>query len=265
MFKKFLIIASKQDQAGINIINSLRQFKIPNTALYLINTDIIEDKGIDQSKLEDFDFVIFASKHESSQGGKTLSIHAPGNWRKAELGGKDEKLCPTSALFQKFAFEKLNSLAKQHFLDNYEITLECTHHGPLIHKPCLFIEIGATENQWKDKRAAFVIAKTIKQTIEEFKPNPYNEVAVGIGGPHYCPVFNKVQLNSNVALSHIIPQYVLPIKEENLKEAIKKTIEEVDFVLIDWKGVGNSEAKNQLLEILDKNHITYKKTKEIKK
>ena len=31
----------------------------------------------------------------------------------------------------------------------YKLTLECTHHGPLIEKPCVFIEIGSTETEWE--------------------------------------------------------------------------------------------------------------------
>jgi len=37
----------------------------------------------------------------------------------------------------------------------------------LINKPCVFIEIGSTEEEWKDRRAGFVVAKTIKRAIEE--------------------------------------------------------------------------------------------------
>ena len=145
------------------------------------------------------------------------------------------------------------------------MTLECTHHGPLINKPCIFIEIGSTETEFTDRQAGFVIAKTIKDIIQEFKENPYNEVAIGIGGPHYCPNFNKLQLNSNVALSHIIPQYAFPLTEEMIKQAIDKTEEEVDFVLLDYKGLGNAEQRKQVLEILDKLYIQYKKTSEVEK
>jgi len=147
----------------------------------------------------------------------------------------------------------------------YNVTLEATHHGPLIEKPCVFIEIGSTDTEWNDRKAAFVIAKTISETIENFKENPYNEFAIGIGGPHYCPNFNKVQLNSNVALAHIIPQYALPLKKEMVKEALEKTDEEVDFALLDWKGLGNSEQRQQILDILDKLYLQYKRTSEIDK
>ena len=100
---------------------------------------------------------------------------------------------------------------------------------------------------------------------KNFKPNPYNEIAIAIGGPHYCPNFNKIQLRSNIAISHVIPQYAFPFTEEMIKEAISKTDEEVDFVLLDWKGLGNSEQRQRILEILDKNYISYKRTSDVDK
>jgi len=264
MYKKYLIISSKQDKAGTNIALALAQYKIPNVDFYEISTEIIDIWGIDKNKVNSYDFVIFASKHQSEKGGKTLSVHAPGNFKKAELGGETGKLCKTSAVFEKQLFQNLFKQAKEDDLKDYSVTLECTHHGPLIEKPCLFIEIGATPVEWRDKRAAFIVAKAIKNTIETFKENPYNEIAIGIGGPHYCPNFNKIQLESNIAISHIIPQYIMPLTEENIIEAIDKTQEEVDFVLLDWKGIGPAEQRNIILEILSKNYISYKKLNEIK-
>ena len=143
--------------------------------------------------------------------------------------------------------------------------MEATHHGPLIDTPCVFIEIGSTEIEWKDSRAGFIIAKTIHKAIQEFKENDYHEIAFAIGGPHYCPNFNKIQLKSNVAISHVIPKYKLPLTDEMVKEAVKKTEEEVDFALIDWKGVGNAEERDKMLGILDKNYIRYKRTSEVNK
>ena len=263
MFKKYLIIASKQDKAGINITTNLSQFG--SFDFYLRDEEIVYDENLNQEKINQYDFIIFASRHSSESKEKTLSVHAPGNWREAQLGGKIGKICPTSAQFLKQIFQKLNENVERHNLNDYKVTLEPTHHGPLIEKPCIFIEIGSTENEWTDRRAGFVIAKTISEIIEEFKENPYNEIAIGIGGPHYCPNFNKIQLNSNFAISHIIPSYSLPLKDEMIKEAVEKTIEEIDLAILDWKGIKGSEIKKQIMEILDKNYIRYEKTSDIPK
>ena len=47
--------------------------------------------------------------------------------------------------------------------------MEATHHGPLIDKPCVFIEIGSSETDYTNRRAGFIIAKTIYETVKEFK------------------------------------------------------------------------------------------------
>ena len=274
-YEKFLIVASKNDRAGINITTQLSQFrenllfssmkKAPSFDFYLIDGEIIETGNIDRNRINQYDFIIFASKHASEKNEKSLSIHPPGNFRDARYGGEKGKVCKTSAFFFKQMFEKLIKNSEKYHLRDYKITMEATHHGPIIDKPCLFIEIGSSENEYRDNKAGFVIAKTISETIEEFKPNEYNEVAIAIGGPHYCPSFNKIQANSNFAISHIISQYVFPLTEEMVKEAIEKTEEEIDFVLLDWKGLGNEEHRKKVKEILDKLYLNSKKTSEISK
>jgi len=276
MYNKYLIVASKKDKAGINITTNLSQFR-KNPVLgsmqkdatgfdfYLVDEEIIYTKNLDLDKINQYDFIIFASKHASEKQEKTLSIHIPGNWRNADLGGEPERVCKSSAVFIKQAFGILNENVKDLKLKDYRVTMEVTHHGPLIEKPCMFIEIGSTENEWINRKAGFIIAKTIKDIIESYKENKYNEVAVGIGGPHYCPNFNKIQLNSNIAFAHVIPNYAVPVSEQMILESINKTEEELDFVLLDWKGIKSAEERQSVIQILEKNYIQYKKTSEIPK
>lgn len=273
MFRRYLIVASKKDKAGMNIATQLSQFKgnpilssmgnKPGFDFYFVEEEIIITENIDINKINQYDFIIFASKHKSGKNEKTLAVHAPGNFRKADYGGVEGKVCSSSALFNKAIFTKLNEQVKKFNLEDYKVTLEATHHGPLIDKPCVFIEIGSTEVEWVNRRIGFIMAKTIQETIEEFKENEYREIAIGIGGPHYCSSFNPLQLKSNVAFSHIIAEYNMPITEDMIKEAIKKTTEDVDFVVIDWNGLGKSEQRQQVIDILDKNYIAWKKTSDI--
>ena len=130
MYKNYLIIASKKDPAGINITTQLSQFRpnpiidsmkresVPIFDFYLREEEVISDENIDLEKINKYDFIIFASKHQSEKREKTLSIHAPGNWQSSQpkFGGKPAKICPTSALFQKQIFENLNKLTKEHML-----------------------------------------------------------------------------------------------------------------------------------------------------
>ncbi|HLA23394.1 MAG TPA: D-aminoacyl-tRNA deacylase, partial [Candidatus Nanoarchaeia archaeon] len=196
---------------------------------------------------------------------KALTIHSVGNLRKADFGGETGKISPTSAIFQKQLFENLKMNADNFNLKDYEITLEATHHGPLISKPSVFIEIGPTEEEWKNRKAGFIVAKTINDTILGFEENPYNEIAIALGGPHYCPNFNKIQLKSNVAISHVIAQYNFPFTEEMLLESLNKTDEKIDFAILDWKGLGTTEQRSEIVRILEKNYVQWKKTGDVDK
>lgn len=278
MYKKFLVLASKQDMAGMNIAEQLLKFrKNPISGVFsnyekffdvfIIDNSILHEENLNLDKISEYDFVIFASKHKSEKNEKALTVHAPGNFSFGEpkFGGKSGKVCKASAIFQKQLFQKLKENAEQAVLKKYDVTMEATHHGPLINKPCVFIEIGSTEMEWKDKRAGFAVAKTISEAIENFKQNPYHEIAIGLGGPHYCPEFNKLQLNSNTAISHVIPKYISPITEETIKEAWRKTDEEPDFFVVDWKGLGNAEERQKVIDALEKTRLPWKKVGEIER
>lgn len=258
----FLIIGSKFDTASRNIIMNLME--LGNFNYHFIDGDMTNTENLDRDIISKYDLVIFASKHKSEKKEKTLSVHAPGNFREVWGGGIKGRLNPASALFQKHLFEILNKHATESQLTRYNVTLECTHHGPLIDKPSVFIEIGGGEEEWKDKRASFCVAKAIREAIETYKPNKYHEVGIGIGGPHYCPAFNKLQLNSNVAFAHIIPKYVAPINEAMILEAFNQTIEEVDFAVLDWKGCGTSEERKAIIDILEKNYIAWKRNNQVR-
>jgi len=267
----FIVLYSKKDIAGINIAEEMKKHYIPQIPLIELQKDSIFSEDIDKDeRLKNFDFIVFATKHKSEKGGKTLSIHAPGNWRNADFGGKAGKICPTNALVIKYLFQRLKDNAEKEKSD-YPVTLECTHHGPLIETPCCFIELGSGEEQWNDKKAAAIIAKTIGdlQNFESWKDKNKKQmkIAVGIGGPHYCPNFNKIQLSetSNIAISHIIPGYSLPPNESMLKEAIEKTKEHVNFFILDWKGCGKSEERQKVVELLNKFGIEYIRTEKVEK
>jgi D-aminoacyl-tRNA deacylase len=270
---RFAIVYSKKDEAGINIAQALKNFYLPQVPIIELSKDSIYSENFDENeeKLESIDFIIFATKHQSKETRKTLSLHAPGNWRNADYGGKPFKICKTSSLALKFLFQKMeeNRLAAN---SDYELTLECTHHGPLITKPCCFIEIGSTLEQWQDKEVAKIIAKTIAdfQNFQLWKSSEENKkiiAAMGVGGPHYCPNFNKIQLSkdSKIAIGHIIPEYQLPLNETMLSEAIEKTKEHLDLVLLDWKGCGNSESRQKIINIVEKMGLKHERIERIEK
>ena len=161
----------------------------------------------------------------------------------------------------------------KHFFQNldklndsdYKVTLEVTHHGPFIKTPSLFIEIGSTEKEWKDPKAGEVIAKTIIDSIKTFKKTKKYKIAFGIGGPHYSPNFNNIQLGDKFALSHVMPEYSLPLTENLLNELKTKTVESIGVAVVDWKGIGKADSRNKVGELLEKSGLEIIRTKDAKK
>jgi len=266
---RFAIVYSKKNPASMNIVKQLKKHFLPQ--VLFIDTEKetiffdISQKNFPM--LKTVDFLVFACTHRSEKKFPSLSLHAPGNWRNADLGGHAGKLCMTSAIVMKYLFQQLNKIAGENpeIKEKYSITLEVTHHGPLTEIPCCFIEIGSGEEQWNDEKAGEVIAKTIL-TLQNFEPNKQNWIpTIGIGGPHYAPNFNKIQLNSEYAIGHIIPEYSLPLTESMLKEAEAKTSEQIKEILIDWKGCGKSEQRNEIVNLLEKMNLKHKRTGNVEK
>jgi len=270
---KPIILASKKDPAGMNIIENLKELncKIP---IHIVDSDIVHAENIDKqlkTKLKkelklDFDFIIFASKHQSVKKIRSLSVHPIGNWKNADFGGKNEIICPSNALILKHFFQTLEKNMQNENLD-YNLTMEATHHGPYIETPCLFIEIGSTSEEWNNKKAGKIIAETIIKSVNTFKNVKEHKfknlkIAFGIGGPHYCPNFNEIQLGNKFAISHVIAEYALPLTPSMVAEAINKTIPKPSSILIDWKGFGNATQRNHALELLRKFNLEIIKTSE---
>jgi D-aminoacyl-tRNA deacylase len=270
---RFAIAYYKENIAGKNIVERFKEMAFsPQTPIIELRKDTIYSEDINEKKypeLRGIDFLVFASTHKSVKEFPSLCLHAPGNWRGNDLGGQVGKVCFTSAYILKYLFkefEKNFEEGKSSLDEEYNLTLEVTHHGPLIEMPCCFIELGSNEKQWNDKGAAKIVAKTIL-SLQEFDKSKCSDwiPCIGIGGPHYAPNFNKIQLNSNYAISHIIPEYGLPLSETMLHEAEEKTLEQVREVLVDWKGCGKSEDRQKVVEIIEKLGLKYKRTKGVEK
>jgi D-aminoacyl-tRNA deacylase len=256
---KYAIIVSKNDIAGMNVRERLIEecdfhkeegsyeenqvYGKEEIKLYTLSRDTIHAENLDKDI--DADFFIFATRHQSKAGKHSLSCHTPGNWGKAEAGGQSGKLCVASGIKLKHAFLELKSY--QGRFSSHDITLECTHHGPYIEKPCMFIEIGSTEEHWGNKEAGEVIAKTIMKIIEE-DGHSEQRIAIGLGGPHYCNNFTKVIERTDIAVSHICPKYHLEgLNEGMLRQALERTKEKVDLILLDWKGLGKEKERMKFL------------------
>ncbi len=266
---KFAVIVSPKDPAGITIKEALMRmyefkdaekeydghpvYEFQNIELYTTDTDSIHCEDID-NKIN-ADMFIFATKHESKAGIPSLSVHTTGNWGKAEgYGGKDRKLCVAPAGYLKEGLIFLENNNKVGF----DVVQECTHHGPYLEKPVMFIEIGGSEKQWKNKDAAEIIAAAIVH-INMVEPRLF-KTAMGIGGLHTTPNFRKIMLNTDVAIGHICPKYQLEnLDGDIIVQAIKNTKPAAaEMAILDWKGLG--QEKDRIVSLLQELGIPFTRT-----
>jgi len=252
----FAIIISEKDIAGMNIKEKLVDLGVEssgNAELHVIKDDTIFHEGID--KEIDADMFIFATRHAAVSGKPTLCVHTQGNFSDDNsYGGEKKKLCIAPACYLKEAMKKLNELNDIGF----DICQEATHHGPYLEKPSMFIEIGSTENEWKNEKAGRIIAKVIMHLCEDVEEC---SSAICVGGIHYMLNFSKVILNSDVAIGHCCPKYNLEnLDKEMLQQMIDKTVPKPKLAIFDWKGVGSE--KQRLISICEELGLEVKKTKE---
>lgn len=269
---RFAVIVSTKDPAGLNIKEALMRiydfqdagkkfdnhpvYSYQDIMLYTTDTDTILCEDIDEKI--DADIFIFATRHKSQSGIPSLSVHTTGNWGKADkdFGGKDKTLCvaPTDYLKQAIKYIEANNQT------DFEVVQECTHHGPFIKKPIMFIEIGSSEKQWGNIAAADTIAATIIHiTISE----PFrSKTAFGIGGLHTTPNFKKIMMKTDISVGHVCPKYMLEnLDEEMIKKAIKNNHPNIaDIIILDWKGLGTE--KERIIKILKELDIPFTRTSE---
>lgn len=145
-----------------------------------------------------FDTMIVASKHESLQKIKSLTAHPIGNFNLAELGGMPKTLVNTSP---SLLSESIRLLRKNR-VNEYQVSLEATHHGPFLECNTFFIEIGSTEKEWADKDAGYAIANTILNLKDNALPT-----FISFGGGHYEPQVTDLVLKNKLNVGHMASKY----------------------------------------------------------
>ncbi len=214
------------------------------------------------------DLIIFASRHRSKAQRPAFLAHLTGNWSsKAEFGGNPSELSLASALLFKAGILSLLENSKIcTVLANFSTDIEVTHHGPTtLEKPLIFMELGSTKEEWSIDEAGEVVANSIINAIYkclDFKKKKDQYIGLGFGGTHYAPNFQRLVINSNVAMSFICPKYYIQeLNRDLIAQMIENTLESVDYFIIDWKGT-NSEDKKHLVPLLEEFDIPIKKTKD---
>ncbi len=252
------ILHWKDDKAATNIANNLKEIGLGNFCTQSPKSLLFTT----QKELEGFvkdcktvDYFIVASTHRSETAKLALTVHPTGNFGKADLGGNVSELSKSWPAGMKIGLQYYADNAP----DGFDITMEATHHGPTDWKnPLMFIEIGSTEKEWVRKDLGILAANAIKEIIEK-APKAKLENYVGFGGIHYCPSFNRIQIeNEKAAIGHIVPKYAEDaITEDIVKQAVEKS--GAKKAVIDWKGI-KSVAREKVVTALEKAGIEYLKT-----
>jgi D-aminoacyl-tRNA deacylase len=251
-----LIVTSQEDIAGTNIYNDLAKnfaFKAEGEfegrpmyrrgEVWLISTERNQTRANHLDAFFSPDYYVFASRHRSESREKTLTVHVTGNLTaEAKVGGKPKELSYCNPSAMKVALMELEKGRREMNLD-YRVSMEATHHGPTeLKKPLLFVEVGSTEEEWRDEKAVRAVATAALKAAENREEFPR---AIGIGGNHYAPIHTKAVLEGKIAIGHIIPSYAIAeLEKELLAQAIDKT--KARFGFLDWKGMRREQREKMM-------------------
>jgi D-aminoacyl-tRNA deacylase len=271
-----LVAASNKDIAGINIANQvLKNYPFTKTiqtfqetpvytaqinkkpvALITLKEETIHAQTLPEH-FADLELILFLSRHSSQSGKPTLSVHTPGNFAEAELGGLPRTVSISPATAMQDALKALMRFKTEMQLD-YEVSYECTHHGPSLNVPTMFVELGSSPLQWNDKIAAEAVAKAAIEAVSRFH-KPECTAVIGIGGTHYNQRFTQMALTDEAVFGHMIPKYAIPsVDSEILRQCVERTLEKTNHAILDWKGI-KGEDKPKILDALAEIKLPYLK------
>jgi D-aminoacyl-tRNA deacylase len=166
--------------------------------------------------------IIFPSRHSAASGNASLTLHPIGTMQVPknevpEYGGKAADCPPPNPRLAAW-WREMNRVASD--MEDFDLSLETTHHGPWIETPSLFIEIGSTVETWGHEEAAVVLAGIIYRGLGLDgsdglgKWNNEGRVVVTLGGGHYAPRANMLGLHEGIWIGHMLATYALPFERD---------------------------------------------------
>ncbi len=235
----------------IEEFNGSKRFKYENITLIEI-----KDLHINAYYLDDYktDSIIFLSKHSSSKGVPSFTVHAEGNWsEKAELGGLPHQLSVASPIAM---LKLLNNMGKLN-QESLDVTYEATHHGPFLKTPSLFIELGGNTEVMESAKYQEIVSKSVSRYIDEGEADGFSKIVVGIGSNHYPNKFSSLAFGRGYAFSHIMPKYYTT-EYGMLDQAFSRSVPKPESAVIDWKSI-KSEERNKIIGRLNEIGMDYEK------
>jgi D-aminoacyl-tRNA deacylase len=198
----------------------------------------------------DAEVFIFCSRHKAESARPSLLVHSTGNLgSEALFGGNPQEVSVSAPSLISTALKRLVKERQERNLDEFNVSLEATHHGPTsMETPLIFVELGSTEEYWTHKEGARAVAAAIMDCVNE----PLGEESViGFGGSHYASKFNKLVLEKGYKIGHIAPKYALnDLTLDVVNQMVSRTTGNVSRAIIDWKGT-NAENKAHIFPIIE--------------
>jgi D-aminoacyl-tRNA deacylase len=166
--------------------------------------------------------IIFPSRHSAASGNASLTLNPIGTMQVPknevpEYGGKAADCPPPNPRLAAW-WREMNRVASD--MEDFDLSLETTHHGPWIETPSLFIEIVSKAETWGHEEAAVVLAGIIYRGLGLDgsdglgKWNNEGRVVVTLGGGHYAPRANMLGLHEGIWIGHMLATYALPFERD---------------------------------------------------
>ncbi|DAC13448.1 MAG TPA: hypothetical protein D7H73_02845, partial [Candidatus Poseidoniales archaeon] len=169
---------------------------------------------------KNIDDIIVLSKHVSSSEVPAMTVHPIGVLTGQEIGedgrsgGVYGTLVPPNPRMAQFLRAIVQKGSLEPNLSKFDLTLEATHHGPVMSLPTMYVEIGSSEKEWTDSKLASIWAEIIIENLSSKAPDPNERWMLCIGGGHYAPRHRDILIRSNELVGHILPSYSLPDVDE---------------------------------------------------
>ena len=246
-----LILASKADSASLTLHQAVIEAHSWESAPsplgeLLINTEIdahmllvdkihVRSDNMGTMHMEsinkNIDDIIVLSKHVSSSEVPAMTVHAIGVLTGQEMGedgrsgGVYGTLVPPNPRMASFLRAIVLKGAVEPNLSKFDLTLEATHHGPVMSLPTMYVEIGSSEKEWADSHLASIWAEIIIENLSSKALDSNKRWMLCIGGGHYAPRHRDILIRSKELVGHILPSYSLPdVNEEATLHNFEKVL-----------------------------------------
>jgi D-aminoacyl-tRNA deacylase len=218
----------------IESVDGKRSFKSGGIQIVELDKLPIYEEDLD-AKIKT-DLFVFLSRHRSSMGVPSFTVHPLGNWAPSSEAGGKPRMLSTAAPWQ--MRNMLLSMTKGNDTD-VPVTYEATHHGPLLDTPSFFVEVGGSEKITDSHYDT--LSRSVCNYFSSEQDN-VGKVALAIGGTHYPAKFTKLALEGKYAFSHIMPRHSC-VYADMLEMGIKRSSPAAECAVVDWKGIAAPERE----------------------